>query len=134
MQWRIESGDYTGAVNARKQLAVHLVQRAEPKSDHFAALLIFGELVANALTHGRGLVEACVGPGSRCAILWVEDAGEGFVLERVPKPVSGKLCGRGIYIVTRLAPSVHVGRVEGDRFRVTAELPVRLTDCSGDAA
>ncbi len=124
--WHIESGDYASASRVRKEFSAYLKQAAVPDSDCEAAVLIYGELIANALTHGRGPVRSSLGPGPTCAILWVEDAGEGFALERVALPARGQCAGRGIFIAKSLARSIHVARVKGDRFRVTVELPVRL--------
>jgi anti-sigma regulatory factor (Ser/Thr protein kinase) len=124
--WKIDSGDYESAAGARKEFAAYLHDAAAPGSDCQAAILIFGELIANAVTHGRGSVQAYVGPGVPFAILWVEDAGEGFALERVEPPVSGQLGGRGLLIAKSLARSINAARVADDRFRVTVELPVRL--------
>jgi len=91
-------------------------------------------LVANALRHGRGPIQAQVGPGERYAVLWVEDAGSGFALERVKRPRRGQLGGRGILIASSLARSISVARVSGNRFRVTAELPVRFSVPDSDTA
>lgn len=124
--WLIESGDYTSAARARRDFATHLQRAAGPHSDCQAAILIFGELVANALTHGRGSVHAYVGPGSPHAILWVEDDGDGFSLEHVQQPTRGQLGGRGILIARSLSHSLSVGRAANQRFRVTVELPVQL--------
>ncbi|MGP6156284.1 MAG: hypothetical protein ACLPYS_01900 [Vulcanimicrobiaceae bacterium] len=54
-------------------------------------------------------------------------AGEGFALEHVRPPVRGQLGGRGILIAKSLARSVQTARVGGERFRVTVELPIRLS-------
>jgi anti-sigma regulatory factor (Ser/Thr protein kinase) len=124
--WQIGEGDYGSAGHARKEFAAFVQQVAAPDSDCQAAVLIFGELVANALKHGRGSVQAYVGPGAPFAILWVEDAGEGFALERVVQPIRGQLGGRGILIARSLARSIRAAHVDAGRFRVTVELPVRL--------
>jgi anti-sigma regulatory factor (Ser/Thr protein kinase) len=125
--WHIESGDFVNAARARREFAAYIKRAAAPESDCQAAVLIFGELVANALLHGRGAVRSSVAPGDTCAILWVEDAGEGFALEGVRQPVQGQVGGRGIFIAKSLARSIRTARVGPDRFRVTVELPVRLT-------
>jgi anti-sigma regulatory factor (Ser/Thr protein kinase) len=124
--WQIDSGDYESGARARKEFSALIHQTTQPGSDCQAAVLIFGELMANALTHGRGTVQACVSRGAQHAILWVEDAGAGFALEGVAQPVRGQVGGRGILIVKALARSIRAGRVEDERFRVTVELPIRL--------
>jgi anti-sigma regulatory factor (Ser/Thr protein kinase) len=111
--WQIDGGDHQSALRARKEFAAYLV-------------LIFSELLANALTHGRGSIQASIGPGEPYAILYVEDAGTGFALERVQQPVRGQLGGRGILIAKSLARSMYAAHVSAGRFRVTVELPVRL--------
>jgi anti-sigma regulatory factor (Ser/Thr protein kinase) len=124
--WEIDGGDYGSASRARKEFAAYIRRAGAPEPDCQAAILIFGELVANALTHGRGTVQASVCPGAPYAVLWVEDAGEGFTLDHVQQPVRGQLGGRGILIAKSLARSIHTARVGHDRFRVTVELPVQL--------
>jgi anti-sigma regulatory factor (Ser/Thr protein kinase) len=125
--WQLDSGDYSMAARARKEFAAYIQQAAAPESDCQAAIFIFGELIANAVTHGRGTVQAYLRPSSPHAILWVEDEGEGFSLDLVPEPVRGQLGGRGILIAKSLARSIHATRVGNERFRVTVELPIQLT-------
>jgi signal transduction histidine kinase len=132
--WHIDSGDFQGASDARKDFADYLRQAAEPGSDCPAAVVIFGELISNALNHGRGSVQAVVAAAAPHAILWVEDAGEGFAPELVKQPLRGGPGGRGILIVSALARTLQAARVEGGRFRITVELPVRFAECEQLAA
>jgi anti-sigma regulatory factor (Ser/Thr protein kinase) len=125
LQWEIDGGDYVGAAKARKDFAARLRRFSQPQSDHQAAVLIFGELIANALKHGRGRVRAQLSVGSPYAVLCVQDDGNGFTLEHVRTPEKTQLGGRGLFIVKLLAPSLRVAR-DADGFRVIAELPVTL--------
>jgi anti-sigma regulatory factor (Ser/Thr protein kinase) len=124
--WHIESGDFVNAARARREFAAYIKQAAAPESDCQAAVLIFSELVANALTHGRGAVRSCLTSGDTCAILWVEDAGQGFALEQVEQPAHSQVGGRGIFIAQSLARSIRAARIGSDRFRITVELPIRF--------
>jgi len=128
-QWNFGSGDYKAASAARRQFASYVAQHAMPDSDLAAAQLIFGELLTNALRYGRAPIFAQVRRAGGHALLQVEDAGPCFSL--------GALCGfvesgefreggRGLMIVGVLSPSVRVDRLDRQRCRVTAELPVHL--------
>jgi hypothetical protein len=57
-RWRVAHGDAPAAVAARHEFVRRLIEIAAPDSDVCAAETIFGELVANALEHGVGVVTA----------------------------------------------------------------------------
>ncbi|MBC5801108.1 MAG: ATP-binding protein [Candidatus Eremiobacteraeota bacterium] len=128
--WTLKRGAFTEAAVARKEFVAHLRQGAATDADYSAAELIFGELVANALTHAR--VRAVVRLWfNDWAHLSVHDDGGSFA-ERVITPAALEAqSGRGLYIVKALARAMRIEGT-GTGWVVTAELPVAAKSDASD--
>jgi len=99
-------------------------------SDIDAAELIYGELVANAMRHAKGAVEARLElENSDSAVLTVRDHGPGMhVYPWTPHRDPYAESGRGLAIVELLARETAVESAEDGGTIVRATLPVRPRD------
>jgi len=129
--WTLKCGAYSEAAVARKEFIAHLRQGAAANADYSAAELIFGELVANALTHAR--VRAVIRLWfNDWAHLSVHDDGGGFTERAITPAPANVESGRGLYIVKALARAMRIEGT-GTGWIVTAELPVQAKDETLDA-
>jgi anti-sigma regulatory factor (Ser/Thr protein kinase) len=127
--WEFDSRDPSTVTTARHYLTSYLHDHAETGADCEAAELILGELLANAIKYGREPIQVRIASGERGAVLTVEDCGEGFRVDRLALAEPLAPGGRGVALATAFARSLRVDCVkkDGGRFRVTVELPLRLT-------
>lgn len=120
--WRLETGDYRGASEARADFRERFLRGCEVEAGSLSELL-FGELVANAVRHARSEVWVfAVSDGS--AYLQVIDDGECFSQDAIAPQPLGAENGRGLYIASTIAQQLQVARI-GERCVVTALLPMR---------
>jgi two-component sensor histidine kinase len=125
LRWVLHHGEFAESSRARHEFTAYLRLRMDPEvSDIDAAEVIFGELVANALEHGRGDVTVDLCRRGIDTVLRVHDEGSGFSLETEPPEVE-KLRGRGLRFVHTLARRVVLSE-SGAISTVEALLPVRL--------
>ncbi len=123
MDWYLEQPADIGEL--RHQIATYLERHAAPGSDIAAAELIASELVTNALRHARGSAWVSLNWPDEHPVLQVADLGPGFDLEpRLPEDPS-QPGGRGLYVVSRLAPRLDARMRAAGGAVVTTELPVR---------
>jgi len=125
-----EPGD---AVRLRHQISHYLERHAAPGADIVAAELIVSELIANALRHAEGAAWVSLTWPDQHPVLQVADLGPGFALDpRLPEDPS-QPGGRGLYVVSRLAPSLEARARSAGGSIVTVELPVtRAPEISHD--
>jgi anti-sigma regulatory factor (Ser/Thr protein kinase) len=134
MDWYL-SGDGLPAVSAlRREIHGYLARHAEPSCDIGDAELIVQELLVNGVEHADGPVWVHVSWQQERPVLVVRDLGPGFALpagEAAP-PVPAKDVpellaegGRGLFLVSHLAPLLEVAARRGGGSEVKAELPVR---------
>lgn len=103
---------------------VHFLRTyATPRSDFEGAELIFGELLANAITYAPGTIDVSVDWQRDRAVLTIMDAGKGFT--PCVKDSSDPLCegGRGLQIVSALSPKVVIDS-KSSGTQISAMLPV----------
>lgn len=123
VSWDLERGDYAGAAVARQAFVAHLRVRAVWNADYDAAEVIFGELVANAVTHARTKAIAEVW-FDEWAHLHVRDDGGACTQKPIAAAPQHVESGRGLYMVRALARALRIESTD-DGWLVTVELPVR---------
>lgn len=112
--WRFQSDDAETAHHARNAFKAHLQQRKLEPERIEAAVLVFGELVANVVRHAPGPIEVELHWENGHPILYVRDRGPSFVLKDPALP-SDPLAesGRGLYLVRTFASLKTVGKRSG---------------------
>jgi two-component sensor histidine kinase len=103
--------------------------RREPKGAVERLLLVFEELVSNALRHGRAPVVVEVTTFDHCWLLDVSDA----AVDRPPTPAVGRDAaygGLGLYLVADLCGS-HGWTVADDRKHVWARIDYTRAETPG---
>lgn len=126
-RWLIGAGDWLATTRARRD-CVDFLRHATDATDIAAAELIFGELVGNAVRHARTrvIVEACAGETPRLCV-----RNDGSARAFAPRSARDDAeHGRGLFIVSRIAPELRIDREAGD-IVVTALLPVYRGSSAG---
>jgi anti-sigma regulatory factor (Ser/Thr protein kinase) len=124
--WSFESKDASTAL-AQRNIFIERLRRHQGVSlDLDSAKLIFTELVTNVMRHAGNSIRITLECNSRRVLLRIVDSGPGFEYEpRLPKdPFSEG--GRGLFLVSEVAPEVSVERHERVGTSVLAVLPVKL--------
>lgn len=127
-RWDLTTSDFAAVRAARREFAAYIRDQVTTTSDVSGAEIIFGELVGNAIRHGREPISVTVEQRDSRIILEVADCGSGFTLDLIfgPKPTPDLFeeGGRGLQIVVDLARTLQVQRARRSLCRVIAELPV----------
>jgi anti-sigma regulatory factor (Ser/Thr protein kinase) len=126
--WTLEHGALRDTASAREEFGEYLRANADmAASDYDGSLVIFGELVSNAVEHGNGGVSVGLYRDGNDAVLRVADEGPGF--ERAattPHPRDAR--GRGLFFVRALARKVTIAVGTST---VEVVLPVSLLQATG---
>ena len=140
MDWYLDGGDGQALRTLRHELVAYLARHAAPGSDLDAAELVIGEAVGNAVRHAGGPVWVSVTWREPAPTLTVRDLGPGFdpgLLEQLepallgaspawPSDATGLAeSGRGLLLITHLAPALAAEVRDGAGMSVSVELPVR---------
>jgi anti-sigma regulatory factor (Ser/Thr protein kinase) len=107
-RWRIARNDQRGGAEARREFRNHLLRcRAPDDSGLHEALVVFGELVTNAVRCARSevLVELAA---DHSTILRVIDDGDCFGVGRVGQSSTEAEGGRGLHIAKALSRELTV--------------------------
>ncbi|MFF3249251.1 ATP-binding protein [Streptomyces sp. NPDC002870] len=117
---------------ARRHVADRLPAWSISPADQDSALLITGELAANAAQHGRETMTITVTASSQSLTIEVADTGRTApVRGQQPAEAEGEN-GRGLHIVECLAHSVqYIAGTAGTRVRVDYRLATAATACPG---
>lgn len=111
--WTLGAGDLNGSTAARHEFADTLRLAGVDTACAELAELVFGELVTNALQHGRGRVDVRLEWLERRPVLHVLDEGPGYRYAG-GQPVSElSESGRGLFLVSRLTENFNVSRRAG---------------------
>ena len=107
--WSFDTADLTTAQRTRAQFAAILADAATLEEDVFAAELIFGELLSNAVRYAPGAVDVVLDwNGTSAAIVHFLDRGPGFVvIPRLPTDMLSER-GRGLFLVWSLSDDFNV--------------------------
>ncbi len=120
--WRLTPGDFAGAMRARRAFARLIREIAAPQSDVDGAELIFGELAANGVEYGPGVVTIALHRTGDELALSVH-GGSRFTGLLAPRPGLAQPRGRGLFIIQSVAARVEPTQPGGP---ATIVLPVRL--------
>jgi anti-sigma regulatory factor (Ser/Thr protein kinase) len=118
--WQIGQLDPLLIKRSRRAFAQALRERGHMEAQVEAAVLIFGELIANACEHGRVPVDIELTSQSGQLVLQVIDSGRD--IKRPPSRDPGSLRGRGFEIIERLGGRVELTRRPRSAVRVV--LPI----------
>jgi len=121
--WSLGRGAHNAAAVARTEFIAHLRLCAALNADYNAAELIFGELVANAVTHARerAIVRLWFDDWAHLSVR--DDSGSFGQRPIAPAPAHVE-SGRGLYIVKALARELNIEGTDAG-WIVTAQLPVQ---------
>ncbi len=132
MDWYLSGGEAAAVSALRHRIRDHLARHAGPGSDLSDAELVVQELLANAFEHAAGPAWVNLSWTQDRPSLVVRDLGAGFTLtdpalhveSDEPPDLDGE-GGRGLFLVSHLAPELDVAARRGGGTEVTAVLPVR---------
>ncbi len=120
--WRLRPGDQRAVCQARDEFAAQLRSKHIDADECHDAMLIFGELVANAVKSARSRVVVEL-KADGWLTLHIVDDGDCFAGDNIaPRPLCAE-DGRGLYIVRQLARELRVTPRE-HRCEVTAVLRI----------
>jgi anti-sigma regulatory factor (Ser/Thr protein kinase) len=125
-KWRFQATSPRCAHDSRLVLMSFLRQHAAADADLFTTELILGELLTNAVEHAPGRIDVRIDWAGDQPTLRVRDAGRGFTApgSDLPKDLFDEN-GRGLFLVTTLAPDVHIGPIPGGfGTQITLRLPI----------
>jgi anti-sigma regulatory factor (Ser/Thr protein kinase) len=123
-RWPLEEGDVAGAMRARRAFKEFLLGLAGRSSDVAGAELIFGELAANGVEHGRGSTTLVLWRDGEELTLSVQ-RGDNWLLPdaagEAPSPSQTR--GRGLFFIRSIARRIDIA-TSGAPTRIV--LPVAL--------
>src|ERR1700681_984907 len=134
-KWRSQATSPRCAHDSRLVLMSFLRQHAAADADLFTTELILGELLTNAVEHAPGRIDVRIDWADDQPTIRVRDTGEGFdtVGSALPENLFDEN-GRGLFLITTLAPDVHIGSVPGGSgTQITLRLPISRATQSPDA-
>ena len=118
--WRINQPDAREVSRSRHAFAQILREAGRDESEVHTAVMILGELIANACEHGRIPVEIELRSLGPSLVLDVLDSGRDITRPRQRDPQS--LRGRGFEIIERLGGIIEI--LPRPRSRVSVVLPL----------
>ncbi len=140
MDWYLDGDDAHATSLLRHEMAAYLRRHGEAASEFADAELVIAEVLGNAARHAGGPVWVSLSWQEATPTLTVRDLGPGFdatQLERAVAEWSGEAAiesavvggigegGRGLFLITRLAPEVEAQVRAEQGMAVTVTLPVR---------
>ncbi|GAC1412982.1 MAG: hypothetical protein NVSMB64_23210 [Candidatus Velthaea sp.] len=125
MEWSFDAQDVRAASQTRSEFRSLLRDVTSDDSDIFAADVIYGELVGNAVRHAGGRIDISLVWLDSGAALRVRDHGSGFLLAGIAPPSDESESGRGLYLASKFTNDfVHVARCATGGAELTVVLPV----------
>jgi len=125
MEWSFHARDVEAASDTRTAFRRLLRDAASDESDIFAADVIYGELVGNAVVHAGGQIDISLVWLDNGAALRVRDHGEGFWHTGIHMPHDESENGRGLFLASQYTSDfVHVARPPTGGAELTVVLPV----------
>jgi anti-sigma regulatory factor (Ser/Thr protein kinase) len=123
-KWRFQATSPRSAHDSRIVLMSFLRQYAAADADLFTTELILGELLTNTVEHAPGPVDVHIDWADDQPTIRVRDTGRGVNAQssELPQNLYDE-SGRGLFLITTLAPDVHIGPASGG---VGTEITVRL--------
>lgn len=124
LAWVFAATDYDSARRARREFSSLMSKFGASRAAVADCVLIFGELVGNAVRHAGGEISARLVVNGSQPVLCVCDRSSDSVL-RVPRGSARSESGRGLKIVLALARDVWVERRSNGK-AVCAALPCKV--------
>jgi anti-sigma regulatory factor (Ser/Thr protein kinase) len=123
--WRFHAERAENALRRRGAFLRALArEHGSDRFDHFAAELVYCELVGNAMSHARGPIDVEVRCAGRDAVLSVYDRGNGFEFHPTLPESPLDEHGRGLFLVAQFSRSVNVRSFPRHGTCVSAVLPL----------
>lgn len=138
MDWFFDGEDPRAVTALRHEVTEYLRRHAREGSDLDDAQLVISELLGNTARHAAGPVWATLSWGEELPLLTVQDLGPGFdpllldtADERTMDPLQES--GRGLFLISHLAPAFAAEAREHQGMNVSVTLPVtRAPETSHD--
>ncbi|MGD0473966.1 MAG: SpoIIE family protein phosphatase [Candidatus Velthaea sp.] len=124
-QWTFDAHEETAARAARHEIGETILARGGALEDVYAAELVFGELVGNAVRHAPGRVEVTVDWSASAPVLHVMDRGPGFRHAPILPDDPYSEYGRGLFLISTLTDDFHVSRRPSGGSHARAVLSLR---------
>lgn len=133
--WTFHSSDAYSAQSSRHELMNFLRAFVASEDDLFRSELILGEVLANTVEHAPGLVDIEIDWSGIYPVVTIVDTGPGFsrFAPELPQDVLSEN-GRGLYLISKLAVSVHMERSPARGTKMRIVLPVRRDQAFSAAA
>ncbi len=129
MDWWLDGENVRAVTALRHEVIDYLRRHAEAESDFDDAELVISELLGNTARHAAGPVWVSLSWLDEVPTLTVSDLGPGFdpaLLGGEPLELTDPLAesGRGLFLISHLAPSLTAEAREAAGMRVSVTLPV----------
>ena len=129
MDWFLDGEDAGAGAALRHELTEYLRRHAAEGSEIDAAELVVAELLGNTVRHAAGPVWVTVSWPGESPTLTVQDLGPGFDPELLESAVDQSLdplqeSGRGLFLISHLAPAFEASAREARGMTVSVSLPV----------
>jgi len=122
--WNVQTADGRAMSAVRSEVGVILRKHGASAVEREIAELVAGELLANAVRHAPGTIEAVLDWSGPAPVFHVLDRGPGFTLApQLPSDAMSER-GRGLFLVWALADDVNVTRRHGGGVHARAVLSV----------
>ena len=123
-RWSFPVVEVERAREVRETIARRFTERGARADALFAADIVLSELLGNVLRHAPGTVDVRLDWNDGPPILHVLDNGPGFVfVPRLPSNVLSE-SGRGLFIITQIAPEITIVRRPGGGSHARVLLPL----------
>jgi anti-sigma regulatory factor (Ser/Thr protein kinase) len=125
--WTFDAHEEPAARAARREIGELLLARGGGFEDVYAAEMVFGELVGNAVRHAPGRVEVTVDWSASAPVLHVLDRGPGFRHTPILPADLYSEYGRGLFLISTLTQDFHVSKRPSGGSHARAVLSLRRT-------
>lgn len=131
MDWYLDGEDPSRVGVLRRQISGYLARHAAPHSALDEAELVVAETVGNAVRHAGGPIWVSLSWRELSPTLEVRDLGPGFDPDELTAARNAPLddpfaeSGRGLFLISRLAPSLQARLRAAGGMTVSVVLPVR---------
>ncbi|MBV8171434.1 MAG: MASE1 domain-containing protein [Candidatus Eremiobacteraeota bacterium] len=125
-RWAFDAGDAYMARLSRRALMTFIATHVRTAEELFKAELIIGELLANVVEHAPGPVTLEIDWSAREPVLTIADAGPGLSSFDPGLPENEfNERGRGLFLVSTLATTVHVEGNDDGGTTIRVTLPIQ---------
>lgn len=126
IQWSFDASDARSALSMRDEFFYFLKEHCATDDDDLTTCeLIYAELIANAERHAPGALSVSLEIREDRIFLHFIDEGPGFEYKPVLPADLWAESQRGLYLISKLSPSMSIERLPGLGTHIAIELPVR---------